>query len=233
MQAFDDAVRTHETAQGHTVTQETPDTTYKEFLKQLESLEETQTEAAKDAERRFYEARYTQQQRVQPEQDEEAGDTMENEYDVGDYLYHKGEYVDPPKRRSDVPQRSRQPGPQTSHTPPQNVYGYHQPLYAGAPHTPIPQAWGPQTPYYHPAYAAPPPPTAYPPAVHSIPYQQPLESSTPPVPQRPSSHGKLDPEKDPELANLLMSWYWCGYYSGRYEATQEVTKGVTHNGGGT
>jgi hypothetical protein len=28
--------------------------------------------------------------------------------------------------------------------------------------------------------------------------------------------------QDPELANLLMAWYYSGYYTGRYQAQKEA-----------
>mmetsp|Transcript_1588 Transcript_1588/g.3691 ORF Transcript_1588/g.3691 Transcript_1588/m.3691 type:complete len:192 (+) Transcript_1588:48-623(+) len=38
----------------------------------------------------------------------------------------------------------------------------------------------------------------------------------------PSAPGLAPPSHDPELAALLMSWYYAGYQTGRYEALQEV-----------
>eukprot|EP01138_Halocafeteria_seosinensis_P013910 gb/GECG01014204.1/.p1 GENE.gb/GECG01014204.1/~~gb/GECG01014204.1/.p1 ORF type:complete len:251 (+),score=42.26 gb/GECG01014204.1/:1-753(+) len=235
LKAFDDAVWSHETVQGHKVTRKPEDSTYKEFLGRLESLEDTQTEAAKQTERQFFQTRTQTQQDMMPSDEngyapeetepytpEETGEEGE-EYEVGDYVFHQGQYLDPPKRkrgstkkksqtameRQGVPQQQY---PQAYYPQPPNVQGLYQghppntygaTVYGAAP---APQPWGQHQPMYYP-----PPPT------------QPVAPS-PPVPSRPSLHGKLDPEKDPELANLLMSWYWCGYYSGRFEAMQEASQ---------
>ncbi|GBG26057.1 Component of gems protein 1 [Hondaea fermentalgiana] len=41
------------------------------------------------------------------------------------------------------------------------------------------------------------------------------------APPAPASMGLVPPSDDPELAALLMSWYYAGYQTGRYEAIQE------------
>ena len=66
----------------------------------------------------------------------------------------------------------------------------------------------------------------------------------PPMPTNHGGRGESEADipgdefkvlQDPELANLLMAWYYSGYYTGRYQAQREAresAEGVGTNAGG-